>query len=163
MATPTYDLLESTKLASSTSSFTFSSINQTYGDLVVVFEAYGVGGNVNFNIRLNGDSGNNYNFVDASSLSGNYSGNTNDISQYGLISNAGSDINEALPVSIDLIDYTSTSKHKTCLIRDGRYSSYTDMVALRYASTSAITSITIYTGSNSYGVGSFFKLYGIAK
>jgi hypothetical protein len=160
MATPTYELIDSTVLGSASASVTFSSIPAAYRDLVLVWEAKGSGGNAGFDIKFNSDAGSNYNQVDMSSLSGGISGSQSNVTDISLIANAST--SEAFLGAMQLLDYSATDKHKSGLIRDGRAGSSTNATAIRYASTSAITAIQISTGFNNYASGSSFYLYGIA-
>lgn len=165
MATPTYDLLDSVTLASSASSVTFSSISQDYGDLVLVVSLIPAQSGDNFAIRVNGDTGSNYNSVYAE---GNGSGvsslsNTNQtriiIPQTWTVGNTS----EAGTLITNFSDYSATDKHKSLLSRVNRGGAGTTMAASRYASTSAITSITIGQTTYDLGAGTTAHLYGIAK
>jgi hypothetical protein len=60
--TPTHVLLNQITLAASSSSVTFSSITQIYGDLVIVITG-STTANADLGLRFNGDSGANYSFV----------------------------------------------------------------------------------------------------
>ena len=57
--TTTYEFIAKNVLSSNTSSITFSSIPQTYTDLVLIING-GNTGAVQVAIRFNGDTGNNY-------------------------------------------------------------------------------------------------------
>jgi hypothetical protein len=60
------------------------------------------------------------------------------------------------------MDYSVTDKQKTVLSRTN--SSFgTDITAGRWASTSAITSVTVYPSSGDFEIGSTFALYGIVS
>lgn len=59
-----------------------------------------------------------------------------------------------------IMDYSVTDKHKTILTRFDYASNGTNARALRWANTSAITSITL--DSNTYPAGFTVALYGIA-
>ena len=153
MPTPTYTLIDSVTLASSSTSVTFSSIPQTYGDLVLVCN---VGAAL---LRING-----------SSTAANYK----KVGMIGSVSSAitatdggqtffGSN-NTSLANGISkfqFMDYSATDKHKSLLFQYTQASNAVEAYAGRFVSTSAITSLelVIYT----YPAGSTFFLYGIAK
>ena len=158
MATPTYDLLDSVTLASSASSVTFSSIDQSYGDLIFVFE--GTGSSTGYStLQVNGDTASNYSQVE---MRGNGS------SASSLAFTANTLINRPVFISgnrvmltSQLMDYSATDKHKTVLSRGGTENTETVAIAARWANTAAITSITM--NFSNFAAGSTFYLYGIAK
>jgi len=158
MATPTYDLLASTTLASSASSVTFSSIDQSYGDLVLVFDGT-LTGNASINFQLNSDTGSNYNYV---LMRGNGSSGDSSDSVNVAFGTFGYAVGQTL-VKIELLDYTATDKHKSILSRLNN-STYTFAHANRWASTAAINRIDfILSGGESFAAASTFNLYGVAK
>ena len=160
MATPTYDLLDSTTLTSSASSVTFSSISQDYRDLVLVFDAKTELYAGLWPIYFNSDTtASNYNRVfmrgDGSSTS---SQTSNTSTFYSVNTVNGQNI-------MQIMDYSATDKHKTVLTRSNLPDSYVYAIAGRWANTSAITSITLETGyvESPWATGSTFHLYGIAS
>ena len=164
MATPTYDLLDSVTLSSSASSVTFSSIDQSYRDLVLVGEVYKDSGSAfAYTIGyLNGDTANNYTSVwmrgDGSSAS---SSTGTDYIRFTTIA-----VNSTSPnfFVAQFLDYSATDKHKTILSRgNSRGTSYTEAIANRWANTSAITQIQLFNFSTyEYGAGTKLYLYGVA-
>jgi hypothetical protein len=147
MPTPTYTLIDSVTLGSSASSVTFSSIDQTYGDLVLSTQA-----NTSVLLRVNGDSGANYSFV---YMYGSSGGTGSAASTGGTLANIGTN------GLAEINDYSATDKHKTIISRYN-LSTFVEARATRWESTAAITSLLLYTGS-SFNAGSTFFLYGIAK
>jgi hypothetical protein len=168
MGTPTYIPLANLTLSSSAASVTFSSISQAYRDLVIVASAgmTGGGGNEIIWARFNSDSGTNYNRVymagdGSSAFSGSNANIANGvyaIEAKGSVS--GSNVTSSSTLSI--FDYSVSDKHKSCLSRMDVASAITVAAASRWASTSAITSITLAHNSLSIASGSTFALYGIA-
>lgn len=161
MATPTYDLLDSVTLSSSASSVTFSSIDQSYRDLILVAEAK-LPGNDYLVFRLNGDSTTgNYPFVmmygdGSSAVSQNNSASFPDFFVNGYVGDT------SVFGIIQIMDYTATDRHKSILTR-GNHSGVVNAWGQRYASTSAITSIALYEdGGANLLAGSTFYLYGVA-
>jgi hypothetical protein len=64
---------------------------------------------------------------------------------------------------IDIMDYSQTDKHKSVIARGNTPGWGTRMIAGRWASTAAITSIVIKTEAGlTFSIGDSFSLYGIA-
>jgi len=165
MPTSTYDLIASNVLGSAAASVTFSSIPATYRDLVLVVSAKAVEANGTIFMRLNADSGTNYNYVQ---MAGNGSV-TNSESNSGLSSfRLGYNYDLITTTNFNLstvnfLDYNATDKHKSLLIRTNEASLATYAVAGRYASTSAVSGILLYpAGFTNFAAGSSFHLYGIS-
>jgi len=163
MATPTYDLLDSTTLGSSVSSVTFSSISQDYRDLIVVVTPKATG-SADARLRINSDTGSNYYRV-------TFWGNGSSLSSSDYTESSGlqigqvtyPDSNEDTVWIFQFLDYTATDKHKHYLTRLNKASSGVEMMAGRWASTSAITTLYFFLNSGSYAAGSTFYIYGIAS
>lgn len=164
MSTKTYDLISKTTLAATAPSITFASIPAIYRDLVLIINgSLATGGN--YGIRLNNDSGSNYSSVIAQGEqdSQTYSGTTT-TTDFPIWSRNNYTANLQFMSTSQFIDYSTTDKHKTALFRSGGPqlgSTVMGMSAGRYASTSAITAITVL-GSQNFNIGSTFALYGIA-
>ena len=155
----TYTLLDSVTLASSAASVTFSSIDQSYGDLVLVVDYAPASGSIGCNFRLNGDTSSSYYTLlmyGNGSTSGSYDAGANDRTvQWSSASTFGLK-------TFNIMDYTATDKHKSILSRENQENIVT-AYAYRWASTSAVTSIEILGTGGSYAAGSTFHLYAIAK
>ena len=160
MPTPTYIALANTTLGSSTSSITFSSIPATYRDLVLVIDNATTSVNQQFNFRFNSDSGSNYNHVYAASVAAGPESAGQSNQAQGRLGNIGTSAGNHIA---QIMDYSATDKHKTVLVRSNIVgASQTWMLANRWASTSAITSLQVFTG-NTMPAGVTFALYGIAS
>ena len=157
MATPTYDALATTTLTGSVSTVTFSSIDQSYGDLILI--AY-VNKNASgfLDLQFNDDTGSNYSYVEMSADGSNDSSGSG--TQSSIFCSPSSTI-DAL-VRIEIIDYAATDKDKTVLVRSDDADDTTVAVASRWDNTSAITKILI-DGNRNFQAGSTFSLYGVAK
>ena len=159
MPTPTYDLIASNVLTSSASSVTFSSLPQTYRDLVVVGSFSSGATATSILLRYNNDSGSNYYrvsmFGTGSSTGSVTATDTGNI--FGFSSTSSSD---ASIMVNQIFDYSATDKHKTTLSR--RNYSIVVADATRWASTSAITSIVAVGESANIPAGSSIYIYGIA-
>lgn len=158
MATPTYDLLDSVTLSSSSSSVTFSSIDQSYRDLVLVGEHLGSGGIASFYVTLNGDTGSNYSMVWMSGTGSTSSGSTTTTQFSGLSATT----TVATLNIFNIMDYSATDKHKSVLTRSNT-PTFVQARAQRWANTSAVTSMTIDGQNNPFASGSTFYLYGVAS
>lgn len=162
----TYDSINTQTLSSNTTSVTFSSIPQTYTDLILV-------------INAGSTTVDNYSFVEFNSdtAQGNYSWT----SMYGNGSTASGSRGASLYLnayvgigsSIDTLvfcniqSYTDTSKFKGVLNRTSRATSNgtyfgTELLTGTWRNTNAITQIKVNSYSTySFLAGSTFSLYGI--
>jgi hypothetical protein len=163
MPTNTYVALATqTVSGTSTASITFSSIPQTYTDLVLVIEGTSSGTNVDFPIRFNGDTGSNY--------SRTYLYGTGAATQSGRASNATSmglpNLDTARGVSINhIFNYSNTTTFKTGIGRTSGATNYgASAIVGLWRNTAAITSLTVFSASGVeyYGNGTTLTLYGIA-
>jgi hypothetical protein len=164
MPTPTYDLLASNVLSSTTSSVTFSSLNTLaagYRDLVIVITGT-MTSSGGLWLRFNSDSSGNYNRVQMQS-NGSVSNSTSSTNQASLYTSNTDPFSTSVPTlaQINIFDFNQTDKNKTLLMRINRTDGIVSAVAGRWASTSAITSILI-DGDADYAAGTSFYLYGIA-
>ena len=159
MATPTYTLIDSVTLASSAASVTFSSIDQSYGDLVLVAKFTTASGNYSY-LRINGDTGFNY--------PGVYMRGNGSAADSGTLNSTGIvDVPSGTSLgglwTVQIFDYSATDKHKSALSRYDSAATSTNAVAHRWANTAAITSVTYVAGASNFLTGSTFHLYAIAK
>lgn len=160
MPTPTYDLIASNVLTSPASSVTFSSLPSSYRDLIIVTEILGSGGNADANVRFNSDTGSNYPYVLAS---GNGSVVSSGSGTGDMLYGQTASTTVRATTFFQVFDYAQTDKHKSVLQRRDRADTATSMIAARWASTSAINSVTILTSSNNFASGSSFYIYGIVS
>jgi hypothetical protein len=154
MPTATYTPLATVTLASAASSVTFSSIPATYRDLILV-----VNGNTTDNqftgFQFNTDSGSNYSFVRM--FSGPSS--SSDTRTYGLLTSGNPSL--TLNAIAQIMDYSATDKHKTVLVRSNIPADNVAAHAVRWANTSAITSLAVAAISTTWAVGTTINLYGV--
>lgn len=158
MPTPTYDLIASSVLSSNSLSVTFSNIPQTYRDLVLVIDGTAnssefIGIYCNGVITTNNDP--------AVHMIGNGSSATSSTSTAYAFYASTSKFN----VIIQIIDYSTTNKHKTILTRSNAPSDRVVATASRVAQTAAISTIKIndsYWSGLNFLSGTTFHLYGIA-
>lgn len=147
-------------LGSSAATVTFSSISGSYRDLMLVIGG-GISSGASVFMRVNGDTGANYNYVFAtgdgsSTYTLSSSSQTSGvIANWGIASNAN--------IILHFFDYSATDKHKNVSVRANDASLGVDMGMNRWASTSAITSFSLYnTGIRTWNIGTSFALYGVS-
>jgi hypothetical protein len=110
-------------------------------------------------IRLNGDSGGNYFYVNAI---GSSTGAESSAFSSQPAARAGNVNTTAGNHILQFMDYSATDKHKTVLARsDDVGRSQTWMFANRWANTSAVTTILVKPIANPFSTGARFDLYGI--
>lgn len=158
----TYEPIESKTLATAVSTLTFSSIPQTYTDLVLIFSGNAASGSIDsILMRFNGDTATNYSFQ---ILDGNGSS-----ASAGLASNQTS-VNTSLIIGSEvsnniwqIFNYSNATTFKTVIGRGNVAGSYVRLAAGMWRKTpEAITSITLFHASSiNFVVGSTFTLYGI--
>jgi hypothetical protein len=152
----TYNLISSN--VSTGSSFTFDSIPSTYNDLVLV-----VSGSANdgYNrLTVNGDTGNNY-FTNYQGAAGSAPNSSQGSGTHIYFPMPDWSSNVFCTNVVNFMNYKNTSVHKNVI------GVVSDMVNAVYnmhatwASTSAITSITITNNTSTFKAGTTFSLYGI--
>ena len=151
MPTPTYVHLATVTLTGNDSQILFSSIPNTYRDLVIVFDVSATSGE-NLTPTLNG-SGSNFSWVQLSYGDSSGAGTNNSI---GAIYPGGT------IGRLEFLDYAQTNKHKTFFVTTSGNTGDNRLLASRWASTNAINSIglSIRLG-HSWTMGSVFSLYGV--
>jgi hypothetical protein len=156
----TYEPIATTTLTGAASSVTLSSISGSYTDLILSMSIYsGSGSNVFF--QLNGDTGSNYstNYIngDGASTSGSRSTGQTSAGNTWTYTDSTSWMTNVLHFN----SYSNTSIYKTIVGKN--YSAGNDVTATisLWRSTSAITSIKLIAGTNDFGTGCTFNLYGI--
>jgi hypothetical protein len=151
-----YTALANVTLGSTASTVTFSSIGQGFRDLVLVAMIYTTGGGASVSFTFNSDT-----------TSANYPRvfmfGTGSTTGSGSISdrNAGAGETTGVQHTLNIMDYSATDKHKTTLIRYDNAAGITLAQALRWANTSAITSLQLGT-SSTFAAGTSLALYGVS-
>jgi hypothetical protein len=161
----TYEPIETQTLSSNTSTVTFSSVPQTYTDLIISV-GNAAGGDAALALRFNGDTGTNYSsthltadgsnqgyvsYVSSNALQTGYFDYLDSSNTYGGIMN--------------IQGYTNSNINKTVLVRGGRVAAGAGLSLSvgMWRNTAAITSISIVLANGgSINTGSTFTLYGIA-
>lgn len=155
----TYVPIATQTLGSSSSSVTFSSIPQTYTDLVLVFS--GITNAVNdIQLTFNSDTGTNYsrtNFeTTGSSIESGYTTNHN----YGQIGYVPSGTTQGTNIC-NIMNYANTVAYKTFISKYSAFTTWSGISVSLWRSTSAITSVGLTPQSSTFNAGTTFTLYGI--
>ena len=150
----TYESIATTTLTSP-GSVTFSSVPQTFTDLVVVVNVTASQSPVNGGLRFNSDSGTNYSSTritgDGSSASSSRD-TTDDVLRTGVVSTNS-------VVIAQIMNYANTTTYKTVLSRAGGAGDRVAAFVGMWRNTAAITTVQV-TNLN-YPTGTTFTLYGI--
>lgn len=154
--TATYSLIASTTLGSAAASYTFGSIPGTFTDLICVVNGSTTAAAGAY-LRFNGDTASNYSMT---YLAGNgttaSSGRTTSTTEIFMFDTPTSNATEIFSV----MDYANATTYKTALTRGGGASNSLYATVGLWRNTSAVTSLTVFTG-NTFITGTTFKLYGI--
>ena len=155
----TYTPIASITLGAATSSVTFSSIPQTYTDLVCVINGKTTA-DANITVQFNSDTATNYS---GTFLYGNGSTATS-ARQSSVASIGAGGISSASQEQgtniIQIMNYANTTTNKTLLARANN-SAFVQLRVGLYRSTSAITSCTLNADGTTFMTGTTFNLYGI--
>jgi hypothetical protein len=160
----TYEPIATQTLSSTQTSITFSSIPQTYTDLVLVCSVQVTAATDDFNIWFNGDTGNNFSRTQLT-------GNGSIVSSSRTTNEPRFRIADYMPNSTlfgtivaNIQNYSNSTTYKTVISRWGNGADATGANVGLWRSTSAITSFSLEEGSKqNIKVGSTFTLYGIAS
>jgi hypothetical protein len=154
----TYSTIATTTLGGSTTSYTFSSIPQTYTDLILVHNGV-ASTEAGSKLQFNSDTGTNYSYTLLDGAPGSGRGTNRN---WALIGNFFNDRDMKI---INIFNYSNTTTFKTLISRSGYISTGTYGVSAwvnTWRSTSAITSLTIGPDTGSMNSGTTLTLYGIA-
>jgi hypothetical protein len=159
----TYESIATTTLGSGVSTYTFSSIPQTYTDLVIVVSAVSTNGTSGsyVNLRFNGDTTTNCYQTSIEAGSGNISERTS--STYFVCNWHGSAFQSTTQWCAyygHIMSYANTSVKKN-LMGQWNGTSEVNLAGGTWPQTSAVTSITVFNPTYNFGTGSTFTLYGI--
>jgi len=159
--------LLSTTAITATNSITVSSISGSYTELVVFVENFALNTTGNMAMRFNGDSGSNY---CANSIQGQVGGTNNNMvgtanlfgpTQY---SNLAATNNASFIVKVPFYSATNAYKSGT-FYGSGTYGGTSDPVSwgggISYRSTSAISSITLFSSGEQFIAQGNIKIYGV--
>lgn len=162
----TYEPIQSQVLGSAQSSVTFSSIPQTYTDLILVSYFGTTTLNEDAYVQFNSDTASNYSRTHVRG-NGSSASSARAINQtYCLIDvdSAGSTLNTGLQVVTQIMNYSNATTYKTLLSRSGTLGgSFTGTTALvgMWRNTAAISTLLVGCTTNTFISGSTFVLYGV--
>ena len=166
MAVSAYEVIRTETVGTAVASVTFSSIASTYTDLVLVCYARTTRAATSDNIivRFNSDSTAIYSatalFADTGVGSARSSGDTSCFWAY--IPAASQNGNTYGASIMNIMNYSNTTTYKTAISRSNNTNAQIETTANLYRSTSAISTLTISSGTaNNIAAGSTFTLYGI--
>lgn len=160
----TYTPLARTALTTSSATVTFSSIPQTYTDLVVSINIAGLTAQETPKMYFNGDTSALYSttFLDGNGSSVLSNRVTAQGSFYGIGAYNSGNPTGVSSILVNINNYSNTTNNKTMLARNAGGTLSTTLTVGLYRSTSAVSSISfIVHGGNSYLPGTTFTLYGI--
>jgi hypothetical protein len=158
----TYEPIATTTLGSSAASYTFTSIPQTYTDLMLIItyqDTRAVDGTNGFLTVGNGsiDTGTNYSYTTLRGNGTTASSTRGTSDNYIYLLGSGSIITTDI---VQFLNYSNTTTFKTMLARDNSYSARATVGLWR--STSAINQVR-FSGETGLTAGSTLTLYGILK
>lgn len=159
-ASATYDSLATTTVGSATSSIVFSGISQAFTDLVVVIMSRTQGGGADsVGIRLNGDSGTNYNYRVGA---GNGSTTSTALGTNETSLRVGPQYGTQGTITAQIMGYSATNMWKPCIARNINGNNQVGMTIATWRSTAAVTSVTVVSLFDQFATGSVVSIYGIA-
>jgi hypothetical protein len=157
-----YVPLANVTLGSNTSNVTFSSINQTYRDLIFVLQASCTGSSA-AGFQINSDGSNNYFMMGIAGWSGDFRTDAYNSQPRVSLTNGTSMSTTVWTNIIQFSDYSTSGSHKGGFYRANNTSDRTIASSFRWGSTSAITTVTFQGNNFPFAAGSTFALYGISS
>jgi len=156
----TYEPIQSVTATGSSTVISFTSIPQTYTDLVVIFTGFATTGN--FYVRVNSDSSAIYSQTDIRG-DGSVAGSSRETAQSNVyigdyIANPISTISNAV---MNFNNYSNTTTFKSFLFRGNNAAKFTGITAGLWRSTAAITGVSLHSSSANFDSTSVATLYGI--
>jgi hypothetical protein len=170
--TSNFQLLETNILSSAVSTVTFSNIDTYSGftalQLRIAARSSTSGGQIEFRMRLNGDSGTNYSnhYVDASGTTPGAGGSASQTSMYlGTMPGSTVTTNAFGSFIFDILGHNLNSRRKVVKGMAGMTTATSTaqvaFVSGMYLGTGVISSLTLVSGSGNFLVNSRFSLYGV--
>lgn len=162
MPTSTYVPLASTTLSSPTSIVSFTSIPQTYKEIVFSISAFATSSSQSFQMYYNNDTGSNYFWGFTSGGGGSRIHSENNSSSFILWPNSVIPAWDADNAGYEIFipDYAETSKCKTFVGQGFTLGSSSQTTGVYYL-TNAITGVYFKAGTANFATGSTFNLWGI--
>jgi hypothetical protein len=162
----TYEPISTQTVGTATSTITFSSIPNTYTDLILVTTIINAtsAAEPRFYLNNEGTATTNYSFTYMSTNGGSVNtGRTSSNGFIGLNYYPDASTSSAFTSTLQFNNYSNTTTHKPILIKTFNVLTGAEFRAGLWRSTSAINRIDLYiNGGQNIAVGSTFTLYGIA-
>jgi hypothetical protein len=154
--TPTYVPLATVTLASADGSVDFTSIPQSFSDLILVANYGAASAGFSGKAYLNADTtpGNYTSVRMVGNGSTYYSSATGESIRWEVQATANS------LVMLQIMDYSATNKHKTVLVRASNAGAAVEASVSRWNQTTAVDAVRLAFGTN-FTIGSTFSLYGV--
>jgi hypothetical protein len=153
-----FEPIASTTLSAATASVTFSSIQQTFTDLVFVLNGSTSNATQNIRFQFNGDTGSNYSYT---RVLGNGSAASSERQSSITSGGFGDWGTDRGMLHINIQNYSNTTTNKTTISRSSSEGFVSAYVSL-WRNTNAITSITFLKNlGGDFTSGTTFSLYGI--
>jgi hypothetical protein len=161
-----YTPLANLTLSSATNVVNFTSISQSYRDLVCIISARSASGTGSINAnRINADATGNYRYLFIQGTSGTgqqLAGPVANATEFPL-SAPNQNLNTSAPsvTTLNFIDYTRTGVNKNVLVRSDNSTMNSAWGVITWTNTNAITQFRIQASIN-FAIGSTFALYGVS-
>jgi hypothetical protein len=163
-----FESIATTVLTGSTSDVTFSSIPATYTHLQLrmIIKNHTANSNAT-RLQFNSDTAGNYSFHNLTAQNETVTASNGTSQTFILLGNhPGTVVASTFAVFVcDILDYANTNKYKTTRSLNGISLNNTDgreeLRSGNWRSTSAISTIRIFPGADTFGQYSHFALYGI--
>ena len=162
MAVSAYEVISTQTLGSAAASVTFSSIPQTYTDLVLIVNHSVTTGNPSIHGRFNSDTGSNYS---RTRLYGNGSATSSSRATtqtfLGLSTAVGSSTTVEGIMICNILNYANATTYKTCITRNNAASLGVEASVTLWRNTAAVSTFEVFPDTSTFTAGSTFTLYGI--
>lgn len=162
----TYEPVSTTTLGTATNIVTFSSIPQTYTDLILISNYATSVLNEDAYVQFNSDTGSNYSRThvrgNGSAASSSRASNQPFIPID--IDSSGTTLSTGIQATTHFIDYSNATTFKSIICRSGTTGGSftgTTLLAGLWRNTSAITRIDVKATGGNFVVGSTFTFYGV--
>lgn len=158
-----YVPLANITLSSNASTVTFSSISQSYRDLVFVLRQTTTGTAFS-RFRINGDGAGNYSYVTMESAGGNaLSNQASGANEIPLPTGSSSDSFSWWLNRIYFLDYSTSFKGQTGFMRTDNPEDRVAAVSFRWGVSSALSQVQFIGNNQPFAAGSTFALYGVTS
>jgi hypothetical protein len=156
----TYEPIQTTTLGSNQATVTFSTIPQTYTDLILIIAGTITSGGLDMFVKINSDTGSNYSYTQlygTGSTAASSRASSQSIASVGAISITQSN------AILHFMNYSNSTTYKTILSRANRSDAVVALYCNLWRSTASISSIEISSGNpaGTFVSGSTFTLYGV--